>query len=420
VWEPPKRKRTERESTTTYVPRKKPKKSKEVILLQEKLEKAREELREVKEELRNVQQAHQLLQWELEIVYNEKSTNILLDVKKKEKEEKEEEKFSGILISIDSIEDRMAWARLPTEKAYEMLIKELTPYLPHDIKLSAYTQVIFDLFFFTFNTGLSFQLIQKHFYLEGERVPYSTLHDWWCKILEGLAVWGDTKVKLLSHDEWIKELSPIYEKEKYSTYRQMFFYYVDGSIIQTKDTSCPEASRAMRNGKHQCPSFVFFIIVAPTGRIVYLSEEIREGKVHDKTHFNEEEVKKKLEEKYQEDGLEEGWKYVMCGDKAYPFIAVPDGWLVYITKSGEDTKDIDEDGNEVGVAAKNAKLPHVYFDPGIARLRGVVERVIGRIKSWGFFQSKSHCYNGERVRWCLKIACGIINWSFENKIIEKL
>lgn len=341
-------------------------------------------------------------------------------LEEKEKVEKVHVPFTGLKITMSSMEERAAWVRLPSAMHYQMLLAELAPYLPDHNALSKCTQLQFDLFFFILNSGLSLNKIKDFLFVDGIPLPYSTLHDCFDKILDGFARWGRSKVKFLSTEEWLHDLSPIYENEKYMAYRKHYFIFVDGTIIQTFDSSDCEGSRSLWNVKHKCPSFIFFVMVTPTGRIVYLSEQMCNGKMHDKTHFEREKVGEKLEERYKEEELEDGWTFAIGGDKGYPFISIPKGWKLYITKSGENSKDVNEEGVESGEPIKKAKAEHVVLDPGIARLRGVVERVIGRIKSWEIFASKYYCSNVKRVKKLVEIVCGIINWSFEMQIIEKL
>ena len=148
-----------------------------------------------------------------------------------------------------------------------------------------------------------------------------------------------------------------------------------------------------------------------------MSDEFREGSVHDKTQFDNSGVVKMLDEKYHK-GEQRGevmvggklYRYELCGDKAYPFAEKPMGWVWRVTKTAEETKDVDEEGKERGKKAKKAKLEGVEFDAGVARLRGVVERTIRRIKSWPVFHSPSFCGNLKRTRKMVWISCGLVNW----------
>jgi hypothetical protein len=147
-------------------------------------------------------------------------------------------------------------------------------------------------------------------------------------------------------------------------------------------------------------------------------QELKEGSVHDKSHWNSDGIVKKLEEKYPLGRVEHDgkvWTRGICGDKAYPFIDVPRFWKLYVTKSGESTNDVDHNGKEIADTAKDSKkLPHLVCDPGCARLRGVVERTIRRIKSWPIFSCSPHVQAAINCFNILKVACGLSNWSLEN------
>jgi len=55
------------------------------------------------------------------------------------------------------------------------------------------------------------------------------------------------------------------------------------------------------------------------------------------------------------------------GDKGYPYIGVPKGWSLYITKSGEDELEEEQEEGEV------------------------VERVFGAMKQWQILASTQFC-----------------------------
>jgi len=170
-------------------------------------------------------------------------------------------------------------------------------------------------------------------------------------------------------------------------------------------------------------SLIFFIVVTPCGRIIYLSEKLQKGSTNDKTHFNMEKVSEKLQDHYQSHCAiihGETYQFALGGDKAYPYANCPPNWRWYITKSGEATKNTDSEDHNFGKQAANCKLSHVVFDPGIARLRGVVERVIGRVKGWEIFRSTNHCSSPIRVQQIVEVSCGIINWFIENGHLDQL
>lgn len=282
---------------------------------------------------------------------------------------------------------------------------------------------LLDLLFFSFSTGLSVETIAQGAHLNGEPLHRSTIREWLDKTFSDLSVWARSLIKFISVEQWVKDSSVILNNAGYESYHNTLFAFVDGSVVETRDVFDPVGSRGMYNSKHKFPAFVFFIMVTPCGRIIYLSDHLQKGATNDKTHFNLEKVALKLSEQYPYSSVTvEGKEYQMAlgGDKAYPHADCPPNWKWYITKSGEETKDVDEENKEFGEVASKCKLPHVIFDPGIARLRGVVERVIGRVKGWAIFQSKNHCNTQKHVRQIVEISCGIINWFIEHGHLDQL
>jgi hypothetical protein len=145
----------------------------------------------------------------------------------------------------------------------------------------------------------------------------------------------------------------------------IYFYFVDGTVIEIGETGDVVMNRASWNHKHQVHANSFFIVVSPKGRIVYLSD-VFDGSTHDKTSWEESGIVSDLEKFY---GVpRNGDQFAIGGDKAYPNISLPNGWDKHITKSGE------------GEAAPNQ--PRLHFTANIAKYRATVERTIGKIKDW--------------------------------------
>lgn len=93
------------------------------------------------------------------------------------------------------------------------------------------------------------------------------------------------------------------------------------------------------------------------------------------------------------------YSFALGGDKAYPRMSKPDQWKAIITKSGED---------------RNADPPeNVNFDPSIARHRGVVERVIARIKSWMILTTKLHVSQASACAKLFMICAALSNWRLD-------
>lgn len=114
----------------------------------------------------------------------------------------------------------------------------------------------------------------------------------------------------------------------------------------------------------------------------------------------------------------------MCGDKAYPKSKLPPGWRARITKSsGEQTNEVDDDGDEVegtSVAAGATPPSNVDFDPEVAKLRGVVERVICLMKSWGIMTGMTHMSDQRKAGKTVKFAAALVNWTLRRRKITQL
>jgi hypothetical protein len=115
-------------------------------------------------------------------------------------------------------------------------------------------------------------------------------------------------------------------------------------------------------------------------------------------------------------------EYVLVGDKAYPFSDKPEGWSWRVTKTAEE--EVDEVGGEgekkVKKKASSAGLSAVYFDSGIARLRGVVERSIGKIKEWRIFHNLDHCFNFYHVEDNVVLSTGLLNWMMSKRGMNQI
>lgn len=153
------------------------------------------------------------------------------------------------------------------------------------------------------------------------------------------------------------------------------------------------------NNKHKIHAFSFFIIVAPDGRIVYVSI-VDNGNVHDKTAWEESGVVNELQDFYAENPTT--FQLAVGGDKAYPNMTVPQHWHKYITKSGE--------------AEATKKSPQLHFTPEIAKYRAVVERTIGKIKDWLVLTRKFYLgFEKARVEKIVYIICNLVNQEFYTK-----
>jgi len=111
----------------------------------------------------------------------------------------------------------------------------------------------------------------------------------------------------------------------------------------------------------------------------------------------------------------------LVGDKAYPFSPFPDGWHLRVTMTAKGTKDVNEKGEEIGQTAEKAQRKNVHFDAGIARLRGVVERSIRRVKLWPIFHTpNSYCMKAERVEKMVVLSCALSNWLMKRTGLQQI
>ena len=113
-------------------------------------------------------------------------------------------------------------------------------------------------------------------------------------MLEDLLPWVKSQIFFLSDEEWIRDSWKICETHEYQQYWKTLFYFADGTVVEQQNSGDSLISCAIQNGKHTIPAYVFFVVVSPCGQIVYLSNNLQDGSVHDKTHWNEASVVKEL------------------------------------------------------------------------------------------------------------------------------
>eukprot|EP00009_Paramoeba_aestuarina_P000567 CAMPEP_0201518690 /NCGR_PEP_ID=MMETSP0161_2-20130828/9462_1 /ASSEMBLY_ACC=CAM_ASM_000251 /TAXON_ID=180227 /ORGANISM="Neoparamoeba aestuarina, Strain SoJaBio B1-5/56/2" /LENGTH=269 /DNA_ID=CAMNT_0047916529 /DNA_START=173 /DNA_END=982 /DNA_ORIENTATION=- len=260
----------------------------------------------------------------------------------------------------------------------------------------------------------------SNFFVNGENPARSTLTAWFDKTLDDLQPWASEQIYWLNDEEWVTHSQKLHSHPtKYQEYRDKLFYFVDGTVIGCNTPADPVTARVLHNTKHSKHSFVYFIVCAPSGRIVYLSKRFQGGHTHDKTHWENEQVCKMLERMYPNGGevVVNGKTYYreLGGDKAYPFASAPKGWRWRITKSGEETRDVGPDGKELesGKTAVESADLKVAFDPEVARPRGVVERSVLRSKLPAIFKNESFCSFLKRVKKMVKLQCAIHNFLME-------
>jgi hypothetical protein len=174
---------------------------------------------------------------------------------------------------------------------YELLYSELLRWMPKEPHGALYTNsLLLDMFFFMFSTGLSCKATSKALLVNGKRVSKKTIRRWMDLVLKDLSNWGQETIKWPTPEQWLSDSARITQCDSNSLYARKLFFFVDGSVIKVFDTSGIRISRAFRNHKHGHPAFVFFIMVTPAGRVVYVSDKLKQGSCHDKTHFEQDGV----------------------------------------------------------------------------------------------------------------------------------
>lgn len=232
---------------------------------------------------------------------------------------------------------------------------------------------------------------------------------------EELQSWADENVHFLDVGEWVADSQKVFANEEFG---QCLFYMVDGTVVEGPDPRDVIAHSAMFNSKHQICAWVFFIVVSPRGRIMYISD-IRAGNTHDKTHYDQSSVNDILKEKYDLSNVtHDGKKYTvcLCADKAYPNAIVPEHVEKYVTKSAEET--LIAEASAAG--KKRKKQPdNLHLDPAVAKIRAVVERVIRRMKQWKILDSH-HMREARRVGRVVRIIAALENWFIINTNVAQV
>jgi len=85
--------------------------------------------------------------------------------------------------------------------------------------------------------------------------------------MEDLYKWATTEIYLLKPNDWRKQ-----NTDRLNTWRSSFlFYFLDGTVLPIWSPGDVAKNKANFNTKHGCCAHFYYIIVAPDGRIVYVS-----------------------------------------------------------------------------------------------------------------------------------------------------
>lgn len=130
---------------------------------------------------------------------------------------------------------------------------------------------------------------------DGTHDQTSTLRYWEDKILDAFDGWIEENRLLhwISPQEWLSDTttaSGSFAQE----YILTLIFHVDGTVIPVLTPSDTNFNKQTYNSKHDENAWQFFVVVTQTGRIVHLST-IEGGKIHDKTHWEKNEITDKLE-----------------------------------------------------------------------------------------------------------------------------
>ena len=228
------------------------------------------------------------------------------------------------------------FANFPTRPIFESFIEEALPYIRKHRRGDSDATTRLKVTLFVAASGLSASKLGQM-----GLVSRTTLSSWVKDIASSMVKSAMCRkyVRLLTDEEWEKEM------ERYEEYRGRYvLIFTDGSVLETVECADPALARAMRSGKHCIPCYVFFVVVSPRGRVVYVSDYVVGGAVHDSVHWQVSDVVERLKEAYPEAVTATGKRRAVSGDKAYPCIDVPENWQLIITKTGET--DVPEFGDD--------------------------------------------------------------------------
>jgi hypothetical protein len=118
---------------------------------------------------------------------------------------------------------------------------------------------------------------------------------WTAEWIETLYPWATEQITFLPEIEWLLHTP----EELRKLYPNHLFLFVDGTVLKMWTPSDAKCRRKQHNSKHGFSAWVFFIVVDPSGHIVFLSR-VELGNKHDATHWNESGAVELLEEFYSE------------------------------------------------------------------------------------------------------------------------
>lgn len=339
---------------------------------------------------------------------------------------------ASIVIVLASDDVAAKWCGTQTAALHRKLLDELTPFVKaHKHRLYSVPKLLEVVLYYLAQGPSLSELATATLYSDWSAVGKMV----W-GVLEQLQVWADKNIYFLDIKDWIEDSA---KPHSHKAYENILFYMVDGTVVETTNTSDIPMARSLHNTKHAIPAYVFFIAVSPRGRIMFVSD-IRTGNTHDKTHYNSSNVNEIISNKYGDlnNLVYQNKKYTiaMGGDKAYVNPIVPDGVHVYVTKSAEETLKADAIADQEQAKAPGQKRkkreepvlkkkpkkkdanPNNHLDPNIAVHRAVVERMFRRMKEWNILKNRRIVNSGE-LNLVVRFIAAIENWFvINNNIVQ--
>jgi hypothetical protein len=112
--------------------------------------------------------------------------------------------------------------------------------------------------------------------------------------IDRLYPWAKEQIQFLDFPEWLLH----HPEELRNQFPNHLFLFVDGTILEIFTPGDAKCRRKHYNSKNGTWAWIFFIVVDPSGHIVYLSQ-IDLGNKHDSTHWNESDIVNNLNDFYE-------------------------------------------------------------------------------------------------------------------------
>jgi len=319
----------------------------------------------------------------------------------------------GVHVNVSNDAQRAQWFNLRDAATARKLYDELLPYLTKPGPNSKMTlECRLDALLFLLHYNLSCpRLASGVVPYEGAPIgmPKSTFLGRMKSMLTDLQPWAESQLQLPSVSDWLADSKKTEGDHLPEGIEKFLVASVDGTVLPIFDPTDILAHRKTYNVKHNTTALTYFIVVTPRGRIMHCSKVVS-GSTHDATQYAKSGVNALLEAKYGRESRINGrtFGFAICGDKAYANLTVPNGWHLYVTKSGEHDKEGD--------------MPNRHFDGRVAKLRSVVERTIGRMKAMSLLAQDSSFVSMKvsRADQVVKLSAALVNWTINAHNVEQI